>query len=147
MATADAYEQDVLLWSEQQGALLRRMAAGQRLNQAPDWANIIDEVEAVGREQRHAVESLLVQALAHRLKAEGWPEARDVAAWRADARRFLDEARDRLTPSMRPRIDMARVCTRAVRAVPDLLDGRPPRPGRLSRTGPLTLDDLLGDDA
>jgi hypothetical protein len=72
---SDLYDEDILLWSERQGDLLRRIAAGEPVNERPDWANIIEEVESVGREQLHAVESLLVQALVHMLKAEGWPLA------------------------------------------------------------------------
>ena len=50
------YEADVLLWSEHQAALLRRLARGEAVNERPDWDNIIDEVESVGSEQLHAVE-------------------------------------------------------------------------------------------
>ena len=60
---SDLYDEDILLWSGRQGTLLRRIAAGEPVNERPDWANIIEEVESVGREQLHAVESLLLQAL------------------------------------------------------------------------------------
>ena len=90
---SDLYDEDILLWSERQGTLLRRIAAGEPVNERPDWANIIEEVESVGREQLHAVESLLLQALLHMLKAEGWPNARDVENWLADARGFRVQAR------------------------------------------------------
>ena len=43
------HEADVLLWSEHQAALLRRLARGEAVNEFPDWDNIIDEVESVGR--------------------------------------------------------------------------------------------------
>jgi hypothetical protein len=34
------YETDILAWSERQGALLRRLAAGERVNDADlDWPN------------------------------------------------------------------------------------------------------------
>ena len=69
----ELYDVDVLEWSEHQARLLRRHAAGEPANEAPDWANIIEEIESVGREQMHAVESLLVQALVHDLKSEAWP--------------------------------------------------------------------------
>ena len=101
----DLYEEDVLLWSEQQAALLRRLAAGERVNEQIDWENVIDEVESAGSEQLHAVESLLVQALTHMLKAEAWPLARaDVGHWHAEARRFRGDAAARFVPSMRQRI-------------------------------------------
>lgn len=63
---SEAHETDILDWSDHQAELLRRHAAGE----APDWPNIIDEIESVGRDQLHAVASLLVQALAQDLKAE-----------------------------------------------------------------------------
>jgi hypothetical protein len=60
---SDLYDTDIVLWSEQQAELLRRRATGELSNDAAlDWPNIADEIEAVGSEQRHAVESLLVQA-------------------------------------------------------------------------------------
>ena len=65
---SDLYDDDILLWSERQGELLRRRAAGELVNDAElDWPNIAEEIESVGSEQLHAVESLLVQALAHML--------------------------------------------------------------------------------
>jgi hypothetical protein len=78
-AMNDLYEADVLLWSEQQAALLRRVAAGERINDQVDWENVVEEIESVGSEQLvHAVESLLMRALAHMAKAEAWPHSRDV---------------------------------------------------------------------
>jgi len=59
----ELYDADVLEWSEHQARLLRQHAAGEPGNEAPDWTNIIEEVESVGRGQLTAVQSLLVQAL------------------------------------------------------------------------------------
>lgn len=42
------YEADILLWSEHQAELLRRLAAGERVNDQVDWKNLIEEVESVG---------------------------------------------------------------------------------------------------
>lgn len=64
----DLYDRDVLIWSEQQAELLRRLAAGERVNDALDWPNLIEEVESVGRLELHACQSLLRQALVHLLK-------------------------------------------------------------------------------
>jgi hypothetical protein len=53
---SDLYDADILEWSERQADLLRRVAAGEQLHDAaPDWPNIIEEVESVGRDQLHAV--------------------------------------------------------------------------------------------
>ena len=138
---SDLYDDDILLWSERQADLLRRVAAGEPVNERPDWVNIIEEVESVGREQLHAVESLLLQALLHMLKAEGWPLARDVENWRGEARGFRAQARRRFAPSMRQNIDLAGIYADALKALPDTMDGQPPQP--LSQTCPMTLDELL----
>jgi hypothetical protein len=84
---SDFYEADVLLWSEQQAALLRRMGAGERVNNQVDWVNVADEIESVGRSQLSAVRSHIIQALLHDLKAEAWPVSRDAPHWRSEARR------------------------------------------------------------
>jgi len=143
---SDLYEEDIVLWSERQGELLRRRAAGELVNEAElDWPNIAEEIEAVGNEQRFAVESLLVQAIAHTLKAEAWPNCRDVPSWRADSRRFRGDAASRFVPSMRQRIDLGRVWRRALRAMPETIDGEPPLP--VPTTCPFTLDELLSEES
>lgn len=60
------YERDALAWAEHQANLLRRLAAGERLD------------EAVARSR-----------------------------WASEARTFLNDTRDRFTPSIRQRIDLA----------------------------------------
>jgi len=139
------YDTDILLWSERQAELLRRRAAGELVNEAAlDWPNIAEEIESVGNEQLHALTSLLVQALTHMLKAEAWPLSREVPHWQAEARRFRGDAADRFAPSMRQRIDLAKLYRRALRAVPETIDGQPPLP--MSEVCTVTLDELLSDD-
>jgi hypothetical protein len=139
---ADLYETDVLSWSEQQADLLRRLARGERVNQQIDWENVSEEIESVGRGQLSAVRSLLVQALAHDLKAAAWPLSHEVLHWRAEARGFRDDAAEAFTPSMRQRIDVADLYRRTLRKLPDKMDGQPP--GLLPESCPVTLDELLG---
>ncbi len=100
------YDTDVLKRSERQAGVLRRIAAGEPSNEAPDWASIIEEIEDVGRSQLTAVRSLLVQALTHDLKCQAWPDVPYVLHWRAEARGFPGDAADAFTPSMRQRIDV-----------------------------------------
>ncbi len=138
------YGDDILIWSEQQADLLRRMADGERVNDRVDWENVIEEIESVGSEQLHAVESFLVQALLHDLKAAAWPLSRDVPHWRGEARRFRGDAASRCAPSMRQRIDLAKIYRRALRAMPDTVDDQPPLP--VPETSPMTLDQLLAED-
>jgi hypothetical protein len=139
---SDVYETDILVWSGAQAALLRRLAAGERVNDQIDWPNVIEEIESVGSEQLHAVSSLLTQTIVHRLKAMAWPEARDADNWRAEAERFAGDAADRFAPSMRQRLDLAHIWRRALRAVPATMYGekQPPLPAEC----PWSLDELLG---
>jgi Domain of unknown function DUF29 len=142
---ATDYDSDILLWSEHQAALLRRRAAGELVNDADlDWANIAEEIEAVDSEQLHAVQSLLGQALRHMLKAEAWPLSRDAPNWRADAIDFRQQATRRFVPSMREKINLARLYRQALRAMPETIDGVGPLP--VPTECPVTLDELLSDD-
>ena len=142
---SDLYETDILAWSEDQAARLRRLAASDRLNDAsPDWPNIIEEIEDVGRSSLRAVRSLLTRALVHMLKAEAWPLSRDAPHWRAEARLFRREARDEFSPSMRQRVDLARLYANALAALPETIDGQPPLP--VPAECSVTLDALLSEE-
>jgi hypothetical protein len=141
---SDLYDEDILLWSERQAALLRRRAAGELVNEAEiDWTNVAEEIEDVGRSQLHAVESLLAQALRHMLKAEAWPSHRDAPSWRADAIDFRQQARRRFAESMRRKIDVAQLYRQSQQALPESVDGQQPLP--VPTECPVTLDELLGD--
>jgi hypothetical protein len=140
------YDTDILTWSEHQADLLRRRAAGELVNEAEvDWPNIAEEIESVGRSQLSAVQSLLRQVPIHMLKAEAWPLSREVPHWRAETRRFRDDAAEAFTPSMRQqRINLARLYVQALRATPETIDGQAPLP--MPESCLVTLDDLLSDD-
>ena len=100
------YERDALAWAEQQADLLRRLAAGEAVNEAVDWPNVIEEVEDVGQSQLRACRSLLRPALVHLLKLQAWPDSLAAGHWREEAGAFLVDAEDCFTPSMRQRIDL-----------------------------------------
>ena len=70
------YERDFSLWLEQQAGLLR---AG-RLDQL-DVANLLEEIEAMGRKDRKAIRSNLVVLLTHLLKHQFQPDQRS-GSWR-----------------------------------------------------------------
>ena len=42
----DVYDDDILVWSERQSDLLRRIAAGEPVNERPDWVNIMRKSRA-----------------------------------------------------------------------------------------------------
>ncbi len=58
----DLYWDDILAWSERQAELLKRVAAGERLNDV-DWPNIIEEIESVGRSELRTCASTLGKAM------------------------------------------------------------------------------------
>ncbi|HEY0205112.1 MAG TPA: DUF29 domain-containing protein [Acetobacteraceae bacterium] len=144
---SNLYDTDVVEWSERQAQLLRGMAARQPSNEQPDWENIIEEVESVGQSQVEVVESLLTNVLLHDLKALAWPEARDVPSWEGEARLFRRQARRKLTPSMRGKINVAELFSDAVEGLPTRMYDQAPAdlPAAIPNAGPADLDDALAD--
>jgi hypothetical protein len=134
---SDLYGDDIVLWCEQQADALRRRAADHL-----DWDNLAEEIEDLGRSELRTVESLLVQALRHMLKAEAWPLHRDAPSWRADAIDFRRQARRRFAPSMRQRINVAELYADALAAQPESMDDTPPLP---TQSEIPTLEELLAD--
>ena len=55
------YGDDIVLWSKRQAELLRRMAAGERVDDQIDWPNVIEEIEDVGRSELRAVRAARVE--------------------------------------------------------------------------------------
>jgi hypothetical protein len=138
------YDADILDWSERQVALLRRLANGERVNDAVDWPNVIEEIESVGRSELAAVESLLTQALSHMLKLRAWPSVQAARGWAKEVRVFRRQARRKFTESMRQKIDLASLYADALDPLPDEIDGQKPLP--LPATCPFTLAELLAGE-
>jgi hypothetical protein len=82
------YETDVYAWSLRQGALLRRLAAGERVNDADlDWPNIAEEIEAVARSERGAVASHIANIIEHLIKLESSPATDPRRGWKSTVSR------------------------------------------------------------
>lgn len=141
----DLYDRDVLAWSEHQATLLRRLAAGERVNQSVDWTNVIDEVESLGRSELRSCESLLRQALVHLLKQHAWPASRSAVHWRAEIVGFLFDAGRAFSPSMTQRIDLGELYRRALQQARAEAD-ESGLPGPLPDACPFTLAQLLAGD-
>ena len=73
---ADAYEVDTYAWTQSQAELLR---AG-RFDLA-DVENIIEEIESLGSEQIHAVESHIIQTAVHLVKLAVSEDREPRASW------------------------------------------------------------------
>ena len=136
------YDRDFVLWSEAQADLLRRLAAGERVNEAVDWPNLIEEVEDLGRSQLNAFEGLILQAFIHLLKCQAWPSSMAHRHWKAETNTFLATARRRFAPSMRQKVDLQTLYRDAVQTVRlDDDDSGPPM--ILPEECPFTLEQLL----
>lgn len=101
------YDTDVYAWSERQGALLRRLAAGERVNDADlDWPNIAEEIESVGRSERAALSSHIGNVIEHLIKLQISPAIDPRAGWKETILRGRSEADELLrdSPSLRPLI-------------------------------------------
>jgi hypothetical protein len=142
---SELYDTDIARWSEHQAELLRRMGKGERVNDQVDWENVAEEIEDMGNNVVRGVASHLVMALLHDLKAEAWPLSRETPHWRAEARMQRDSAREAYAPSMkdRPELDVAKLYRRALRGMPETIDGVPPLP--VPPVCPVTLAELLAE--
>ena len=136
------YDRDPLAWAEQQAILLRRLAAGERVNEAVDWSHIIEEIQDVGRSELRACRSALRVALLHLLKLHAWPRSLSARKWRAEVVAFLDQARDDFSPSMRQLIDVQRLYDVA-RQKCEAEDDDSGLPLPLPAACPFSLDELL----
>jgi hypothetical protein len=94
-----AYGTDVHAWTQAQAALLRARAF-----EAIDLDNIIEEIESLGNEQAHAVESHLIVAVEHLLKLAVSADQEPRRGWMLSVRNARNRigVRLRKSPSLRP---------------------------------------------
>jgi len=138
---SDLYETDILIWSERQAALLRRVARGEKVNDV-DWDHVVDEIEDVGLSHLNTVRSFLRLTLIHLLKIQGWPASSSVAHWRGEIGTFQSSAEQSFAPSMRQRIDLPLLYQKVSKDLSGVnYDGIGPKPW--PSTCPVTLDELL----
>ncbi|HEV2603207.1 MAG TPA: DUF29 domain-containing protein [Microvirga sp.] len=144
MDAATLYDDDIVTWSEQQAEALRRLAAKPELSNLVDWTNIIEEIECLGRSEWRAVESLLIQALAHILKRYCDPDSLSRLAWEIETNTFLRDARRRYRPSMRQALDIDDIWRRAFEgASQELVTYKRRVPPGIPDRSPFPLNDLL----
>jgi uncharacterized protein DUF29 len=102
MDAATLYRDDIVTWAEQQAAALRELAVRPGLSNAVDWANLIEEVECLGRSEWKGVAAQIRNALAHVLKGYCDPDSLSRLKWAVETGNSLREARDDFRSSMRP---------------------------------------------
>jgi hypothetical protein len=98
------YGSDVLAWSVEQAALLRRRAAGELVNDsALDWPNIAEEIESVGNSERYRIQSHIATVIEHLIKLQASPAIDPRNGWKTtvrNARRGIERSL-KTSPSLR----------------------------------------------
>jgi Domain of unknown function DUF29 len=96
------YDQDLILWSEEQARMLRA-AADAGWNAPIDWVNVAEEIESLGRSERHALASPIAIVIEHLLKLQASPATEPTRGWRDTIRRARQKIEDVLeeSPSLR----------------------------------------------
>src|SRR5271169_1457204 len=147
--TNELYDQDFLLWTEEQATALRR-ARGSNL--PLDWENLAEEIDGLGASQRTQLNSQVRRILRHLFKLEASPAVDPRAGWRATVRDARIEIEDLVeaSPSLRREIDVVlkRQGTAAAKlAAHDLEDHGEPAEAVWARleNGGFTVEQVLGD--
>jgi Domain of unknown function DUF29 len=141
------YDDDILLWSEQQAAAIRRLGRSAReISNELDIENVAEEIEGVGRSELAAVESYLELIFVHLIRLVVEPNSNSVRHWRSEIVGFHANARRRYSPSMRRRIDVNALLRSArEQSLPAYEGAELERVTGLSIKAPLTLDELLAE--
>jgi Domain of unknown function DUF29 len=102
--TAALYDEDFVLWTEEQAAALRQ---DKNSNLPLDWENLAEEIESLGRSDRRGVASQVRRILHHLLKIEASPAMDHRPGWRSTILNARAEIEDILrdSPSLRREVD------------------------------------------
>ena len=141
------YDDDIVLWSEQQAAAFRRLGrnAGE-IGDELDIENVAEEIESVGRSELAAVESDLERIFVHLIRLLVEPDSTSVRHWRSEIAAFHANARRRYSPSMRQRIDVNALWRTAREQSLLAYEGaQHERVVALSTDAPFGLDELLAE--
>jgi hypothetical protein len=115
MDGASLYDDDILAWSEAQAAALRSLTGRRDLPNQLDLANVVEEIEDAGKSELRTVESLIRNILVHLILLWADPDAPPTFGWRGEIATWHDEVVRRITPSMRPMLDLNAIWRSAVR--------------------------------
>jgi uncharacterized protein DUF29 len=105
---AQLYEEDFVRWTEQQSRALRELARSST-NLPLDWENIAEEIESLGRSQRHELRSRIAVILEHLLKLVHSPAADPRRGWLETIARERSQIELLLNGSPSLRGDVARM--------------------------------------
>jgi hypothetical protein len=138
--SSDLYERDYYAWTQQQAAALRARRGG---DNTLDFDNLAEEVEDLGRSQRRACRSQIVNILEHLLKIE-FVEG-PAKHWASEVLVFRRELEDDLSPTLRSQLpdELAGLYENARNILSAKLAAQS-LPDRLPRTSPYAWEDVLG---
>ena len=114
MSGSTLYDDDILLWSEQQAAAIRKLGTARRdMPNELDIENVAEEIESVGRSELAAVKSYLRLIFLHLIKMVVEEGTQASGHWRSEIVGFHSEMMSRYAPSMRQRIDVSKIWSSA----------------------------------
>jgi hypothetical protein len=95
------YDTDLVAWSEQQAALLRRRASNEL-----DWDNVAEEIESVGKSEQRDLASRIQTVLDHLIRLRASPATEPRHGWERTliVQRAAIERLLRDSPSLKPRL-------------------------------------------
>jgi hypothetical protein len=147
MAHSSLYDDDIVLWSEAQAQIIRRLGQSRRdLPNDLDIENVAEEIESAGRSETASVESYLRLLMLHLIKIAAAPHAPAVSHWRNESLNFGADASIRFAPSMAQRIDIERpwrtACRQARTALAEPGEPAPSLPTRC----PWPIEELVREE-
>jgi hypothetical protein len=90
-----------------QAVALRSLTGRRDLPNQLDLANVVEEIEDVGKSELRAVESLIRNILVHLIILWADPEAPSTLGWRGEIAAWHDELLRRISRSMGSKLDLA----------------------------------------
>jgi hypothetical protein len=146
-SAAQLYEEDFVRWTEVQSSALRD-AARVGTNLPLDWENLAEEIESLGRSQRHELRSRMAVIIEHLLKLTHSPATDPRRVWTETITRERSEIELLLNDSPSLRGDIARMiaesCPRVAHLTTRVLRLHGEEIGNLAPPN-YTEDQVLGD--
>lgn len=137
------YEKDYVLWTDTTAQQLR-----QRELENLDWEHLIEEVEALGNEQRRKVESYLKQLIKHLLLYQYWETERAYCAngWKEEIENFRDELEFLLRSQTLYNYALQKIDGIYIKAKKQAIIKTDLPPETFSQNCPYTLEQILDSD-
>lgn len=140
----DLYEKDYQQWLDRTVDQLRSQAF-----EALDLVNLIDEVESLGQNNRHALASYLMRLCEHLLKVQYWQTERErcLRGWTAEIRNFRIQIQKKLKASPSLKRSLPEIFVEEYQnGRKTFLDRSGLEPGIVPMDPPFTLEEAIDED-